>query len=170
MIVAAEAPRPALAAKAATATIPIVFTVGDDPVRLGLVASLNRPGGNVTGVSVFSATLAAKRLELLRELVPEADRVAVLVNPPDARSTEATMRDVAGSGAAHRAANRCLNASTEREIDAAFATLCSSEPDALFVGPDPFFIAVGASNLSLWRRATRCPRSIRSASLPKPAA
>ena len=130
-----------MAAKAATATIPIVFNVGEDPVRLGLVASLARPGGNVTGINFFGAELTAKRLELLRELVPAATRVAVLVNPANAEFTEPTLRDVEAAARAMGLQIQVLNASTSREIDAAFATFVRERPDALFVGPEPFFIS-----------------------------
>jgi len=128
----------AFAAKAATTTIPIVFIVAEDPVRLGLVASLARPGGNLTGVNFFAGELVAKRLELLRELVPRAARVAVLVNPagPDA---ETTLKDVEPAARAIGLQIPVLNASTSREISAAFATLVRERPDALFVGGDPFF-------------------------------
>ena len=138
-VIAASSNTAALAAKAATTTIPIVFLVGEDPVRLGLVASLARPGGNLTGINFFSAELAAKRLELLRELVPGATRVAVLVNPANATSPETTLRDVE---AAARAMGLQIQVSTPapaREIDAAFATLARERPDALFVGYRPFF-------------------------------
>ena len=128
-----------MAAKAATATIPIVFSVAEDPVRLGLVASLARPGGNLTGINFFNAELAAKRLELLRELVPAAARVAVLVNPTNPRLAEATLRDVEAAARAMGLQIQVLNASTSREIDAAFATFVRERPDALFVGADPFF-------------------------------
>jgi putative ABC transport system substrate-binding protein len=126
------------AAKAATTTIPIVFAVADDPVRLGLVASLARPGGNLTGTNFFTAEVVAKRLELLRELVPPATRVAVLVNPtnPNAKSI---LRDVEAAARAMGLQIQVLNASTSREIDAAFATLVRERHDALFVSPDGFF-------------------------------
>jgi putative ABC transport system substrate-binding protein len=134
-------PPPVFAAKAATATIPIVFLIGEDPARLGLVASLARPGGNLTGVNFFNTELAAKRLELLRELLPTAKRVAVLVNPADATNTESVVRDAEGAAPAMGLQIQVLDASTSREIDAAFATIVRERPDALFVGPGPFFTA-----------------------------
>jgi putative tryptophan/tyrosine transport system substrate-binding protein len=131
----------ASAAKAATTTIPIVFTVVEDPVRLGLVASLARPGGNLTGINFLSGELTAKRLELLRALVPAATRVAVLVNPANARNTETTLRDVEPAARAMGLQIQVLSASTSREIDTAFATIVRERPDALFVGGDAFFSA-----------------------------
>jgi putative tryptophan/tyrosine transport system substrate-binding protein len=132
-------PPSALAVKAATTTIPIVFAIGDDPVTHGLVASLARPGGNLTGITFFNSELVAKRLELLRELVPGAARVAVLVNPANATTTEPTLRDVEPAARAAGLQIQIFNASTSREINAAFATLVRERPDALFVGGDPFF-------------------------------
>jgi putative ABC transport system substrate-binding protein len=129
----------ALAAKAATPLIPIVFGVGEDPVKLGLVASLARPGGNATGINFFVAELGAKRLGLLRDLVPGAARVAVLLNPADAMRAESTLRDVEAAAHAIGLQIRILTASTSREIDAAFATLVREQLDALFVGPDALF-------------------------------
>jgi putative tryptophan/tyrosine transport system substrate-binding protein len=131
----------AFAAKAATTTIPIVFTVGEDPVRLGLVASLGQPGGNLTGINFLTGELATKRLELLRALVPGATRVAALVNPAHATTTETTLRDVEPAAHAMGLQIQVLNASTSREIDAAFTTIVSERPDALFVGNDAFFNA-----------------------------
>jgi putative ABC transport system substrate-binding protein len=129
-----------LAAKAATTTIPIVFIAGEDPVRLGLVASLARPGGNMTGVNIFASELVAKRLELLRELVPGAARVAVLVNPANPTTAETTSRDAQAAARDIGLQVQVLNASTGREIDAAFATIfLHDRPDALFVGGDPLF-------------------------------
>jgi putative ABC transport system substrate-binding protein len=128
-----------LAAKAATTTIPSVFLIGDDPVKLGLVASLAQPGGNLTGINFFAVELAAKRLELLRELVPGASRVAVLVNPANAANTEATLRDVEAAARTMGLQIQVINASTSREIDSAFATLERTRPDALFVGSGPLF-------------------------------
>jgi putative ABC transport system substrate-binding protein len=127
------------AVKAATATIPIVFGVGEDPVKLGLVASLARPGGNATGINFFIAELAAKRLGLLREMVPGAARVAVLVNPANATTTESTMEDVEAAAPALGLQIQVFNTSKSREIDSAFASLVRQRFDALFVGPDPFF-------------------------------
>ena len=129
----------AIAAKAATATIPIVFGIGDDPVRLGLVASLARPGGNATGINFFAQELVAKNLALLHELVPKAVRVAVLLNPANVPPAETTLRQVQEAARAIGLQIQVLNASTSREIDAAFATLARERPDALFVAPDSFF-------------------------------
>jgi putative ABC transport system substrate-binding protein len=130
----------AFAAKSATTTIPIVFIAAEDPVRVGLVASLARPGGNLTGINFFSAELVAKRLELLRELVPAATHVAVLVNPAGP-GFEITLRDVEPAARTMGLQIQVLNASTSREIDAAFATIARERPDALFVGNDAFFNA-----------------------------
>jgi len=129
----------AAAAKAATATIPIVFTTAVDPVQLGLVASLARPGGNLTGINFLNNELAAKRLDLLRELVPRATRVAVLVNPANATTAETTLREAQAAALAMGLQVQVLNASTSREINAAFASLGRERPDALFVGGDAFF-------------------------------
>jgi putative ABC transport system substrate-binding protein len=131
----------ALAAKAATASIPIVFGVGEDPVQLGLVASLARPGGNATEINVFATELAGKRLELLREVVPAATRVAVLVSPFNGATSESTVRDTAAAAHAMGLQVQVLNADTSREIDAAFATLARERSDALFVDPNPFFMS-----------------------------
>jgi putative ABC transport system substrate-binding protein len=128
----------AFGAKAATTAIPIVFIVGDDPVKLGLVASLARPGGNLTGVNIFSGELAAKRLQLLHDLVPAANRVAVLVNPANATNAESTLRDVAAAARVIGLQIQAFNASTSREIDAVFAAFARERPDALFVGGDAF--------------------------------
>jgi putative tryptophan/tyrosine transport system substrate-binding protein len=127
------------AAKAATATIPIVFGVAGDPVQLGLVASLARPGGNATGVNFLSEEVAAKRLRLLHELVPKAVRVAVLVNSANAAATENTLRDLHEAAPIIGLQIQVLKAGTTGEIDAAFAMLARERPDALFVGPDGFF-------------------------------
>jgi putative ABC transport system substrate-binding protein len=139
LIVTGGAPS-VFAAKAATTKIPIIFVVGDDPVRLGLVTSLARPGGNLTGINFFAAELAAKRLELLRELVPGAIRIAVLVDPANATIATLTLRDVAAAARTMGLQIQVLNASTIREIDAAFAMLASERPDALFVSATGFFV------------------------------
>ena len=138
MITTGGGPAAALAAKAATTTIPIVFVVGEDPVKLGLVASLARPGGNLTGINLVIGELTAKRLGLLRELVPGAARVAVLVNPANAANAETTLRDVEPAARAMGLQIQILKASTSREIEAAFATFVRERPDALFVGNDAF--------------------------------
>ena len=128
-----------LAAKAATTAVPIVFNIGEDPIRLGLVASLARPGGNLTGVNFFAAELAAKRLGLLRELVPGAARIAVIVNPKHASITESTLRDVEPAARAAGLQIRVLNASNGAEIAAAFATIARERLDALLLGSGPLF-------------------------------
>jgi putative tryptophan/tyrosine transport system substrate-binding protein len=130
----------AQAAKAATTTVPIVFAVGEDPVRLGLVASLARPGGNLTGINFFVGELAAKRLELLRELLPGAVRVAVLVNPANPNA-ETILRDVQAAARAIGLQIQVHNAGTIDEIDTGFATFARERPDALVVSPDPLFLA-----------------------------
>ena len=131
----------ALAAKAATATIPIVFGVGEDPVKLGLVASLARPGGNATGINLVNVEVATKRLSLLHELVPKAIRLAVLVNPANSSTAQSTLREIPEAARAIGLQIQVLNASTSGEIDAAFATLVRDRADALFVAPDSFFIS-----------------------------
>src|SRR5262249_49728599 len=120
-------------------TIPIVFVVGDDPVRLGLVGSLARPGRNLTGINFFIVELAAKRLELLRELVPKANRVAVLVDPTNPTTAESTLRDVEGAARAVGLQTQAFNVTTSREIDAAFASLMREWIDMLFVPAGSFF-------------------------------
>ena len=129
----------ALAAKAATATIPIVFSIGEDPVKLGLVASLARPGGNATGVNGFSREAGSKRLRLLNDLVPKAARIAVVVNPTNTATAEPTIRDVHEAATTIGLQIQVLNAATIDEIDAVFATLARERSDALYVAPDAFF-------------------------------
>jgi putative ABC transport system substrate-binding protein len=129
----------ALAAKAATATIPIIFGVGEDPVRLGLVANLARPGGNATGINFFVNEVVAKRLRLLHDMVPKAVRVAVLVNPSNVPSTEATLHITQEVAHAIGLQIQIVNATATSEIDAVFASFARDRPDALFVAPDGFF-------------------------------
>jgi putative ABC transport system substrate-binding protein len=140
LIIAAGGDRPALAAKAATPTIPIVFTGSDFPVKIGLVASLSRPGGNVTGFSLFTSELEAKKLALLRELVPKAPLIAMLVNPTNP-SAETDIEDVQKAAAAVGQRISLLRASSEREIDAAFETVVQQRADALLVAHDPIFLS-----------------------------
>ena len=137
-LIAAITTPPALAAKAATDTIPIVFNVPDDPVRLGLVASLARPGGNATGVSFLFGELGAKQLGLLHELVPKAARIGLLVNPRNANA-EAVTRDLSAAASATPVQLIVVEATDSREIETAFATLVGKRVDALVVGTDPFF-------------------------------
>ena len=142
VIVTGGGPAPTFAAKSATATIPIVFAaIGNDPVKLGLVASLARPGGNVTGISLLATELATKRLELLREMVPAITHVAVLVNPTEASNTEATLKDLETAARLMGLEITTLKASTIGEINAAFATIQSERPGAIFVALDSFFTA-----------------------------
>jgi len=137
-VIAATGGEPsAMAAKAATATIPIVFAIGADPVRLGLVASLNKPGGNVTGVTFIFSELGTKQLELLRKLLPNATTIAILVNP-NYLDTPTEVSDVQAGARSFGLQVNVLNASTEKEIDAAFISLVQRRVDALIVGSDPF--------------------------------
>jgi putative ABC transport system substrate-binding protein len=129
----------AIAAKAATLTIPIVFALGSDPVKLGLVVSLNRPGGNITGASFLIASLAAKLLGLLRELLPGAARIAVLVDPNSPGITEPFVSDLRAAASAIRQQIEFLHAGSSREIDAVFASLAQKQVDALLVSPGTFF-------------------------------
>ena len=139
VIAAAAGPAAAFAAKAATTTIPIVFSIAEDPVRLGLVNSIARPSGNLTGFNILTGELAAKQLELLRELVPAASRVAVLVNPVDAINAENQLRDIEATARAMGPQIQVLNAGTGSEINAAFASFVRERPDALFVALQSFF-------------------------------
>ena len=142
-----------LAAKKATATIPIVFGVPEDPVRLGLVATIGRPGGNATGINTFSQEVTGKRLRLLHDLVPKAARFALLVNPGNASSTPSTLRDVReGAGTMGVQIQKILNASTAGEIDAAFDVLARERVDALFVASDAFFHSRGVQFATLAAR------------------
>jgi len=140
------------AAKSATSRIPIVFMLSEDPVGLGLVASLARPGGNLTGVNFFSTELTGKRLELLRQLVPGAVRVAALVNPVNAIRATATVRDLQAAAGPMGLQIQVINAGSSQEINAAFATFAHERPDALFVGTDPFFSSRRAQLVNLASR------------------
>jgi len=131
----------ALTATAATTTIPIVFSVGEDPVRLGLVASLARPGGNATGINFFNNETIARRLGLLHELVPKAVHIAALINPANTPIADAALQDIQEAARVIGLQIQVLKASTNREIEAAFATLVRDGVDALFVAPDTFFVS-----------------------------
>jgi len=150
-VIAASTAASALAVKGVTTTIPSVFLVPEDPVRFGLVASLARPGGNLTGVNLFTGELSAKRLELLREMVPGITRVAALVNPTSP-SAETTVRDVEAAARAMGLQIQVLNASTSREIDAAFASFGRERPDAVFVMLDVFLNSRRAQLVNLASR------------------
>ena len=139
-VIIALSPSAALAAKAATATIPIVFGTGADPVELGLVSSLNRPGGNVTGVTYLINTLGAKRLELLRELVPSAKVIGVLINPRNPTSQSQTA-DVQAAARAHGIELMIENASSDRDIDAAFTSFVQHHVNAVIMGADSLFLS-----------------------------
>jgi putative ABC transport system substrate-binding protein len=139
-VIATPGQVPAIAAKAAITTVPIVFGIGDDPVKLGLVASLARPGGNATGINFFVQEVAAKRLRLLHDLIPNAVRIAVLVNPVNAAVETTTLREVQEAAPVLGLQIQVLKASTIGEIDAAFAILSRERPDALFVAGDAFFL------------------------------
>jgi ABC-type uncharacterized transport system substrate-binding protein len=136
VIVAAAGPAPVFAAKRATTTIPVVFAIAEDPVRLGLVASLARPGGNLTGINFFIGEVAAKRLGFLRELVPGISQVAVLVNPADPVNADSTLNGVQAAADAIGLQIQVAHASSSSEIDAVFAMFARQRPDALYVGGD----------------------------------
>jgi putative tryptophan/tyrosine transport system substrate-binding protein len=141
-----------LAAKSATATIPIVFAVGDNPVRLGLVASLARPGGNLTGMNTFTSEAVPNRLRLLREMVPKAVRAAVLVNPNNSAGAESTLRQVQDAARLIGLPIDILKASTSREIEEAFATMVRDRTEALFIDGDSFFASRFAQFVTLAAR------------------
>jgi putative ABC transport system substrate-binding protein len=142
VIATSGGPAAALAAKAATATIPIVFDVNEDPVRLGLVSSLARPAGNLTGINFYNGELAAKRLELLHELVPKGTRFGVLINPTDVTTADTTLKDLEPSARSLGLQIQVLNAGTSQEIDAAFARMGGeARLDALFVASNGFLTA-----------------------------
>jgi putative ABC transport system substrate-binding protein len=157
-VIATGSPPPTFATKAATTTIPIVFLVGDDPVRLGLVTNLARPGGNITRINILTSELAGKRLELLRELVPQAARVAVLVNPANVAAIETQLKDVGAAARAMGLQIQIHNANTSAEIDAAFETMSRERPDAVFVTASALF---NGRNVQLTQLATfhRLPAS-----------
>jgi putative tryptophan/tyrosine transport system substrate-binding protein len=138
-VIAAPTTQSAMAAKAATTTIPVVFATGSDPVASGLVASLPRPGGNLTGVNFLNNELVAKQLDFLRELVPSANRVAALVNPENSRNASTALADLDLTARARGLQIQVLNASTSREIEARFASFLQERPDALFVSGDGLF-------------------------------
>jgi ABC-type uncharacterized transport system substrate-binding protein len=139
VIVAVTGTPPALAAKAATTTIPIVFVTGGDPVALGLVGSLNRPGGNLTGVTPLAVELGPKQLEVLHELVPTATIIALLVNPTNPTNAETLSRDLQAAARTLGLQLHVLHASTESDFDAVFASLPQLRAGALVIGSDPFF-------------------------------
>ena len=140
-VIAATTTQAALAAKTATTTIPIVFETGDDPVRLGLVTSLNRPGGNVTGVTQLTVGLVPKELELLHELVPTARVMALLVNPTDTAIAETESKEMLSAAHSLGLELLVLNASTERDFDAVFTKVIQLRAGGLVIGPEPFFIS-----------------------------
>ena len=159
VIVTPGSPVAALAVKDATTTIPIVFSISEDPVKLGLVGSFARPGGNATGVSFFSTEVGAKRLGLLHDLVPKAARIAVLVNPANVPITETMLRDIPEAARVLGLQVQFLNASTSPEIEAAFATIARERADALFVAPDALFVS-RRGQISTLAAYNRLPTSV----------
>jgi putative tryptophan/tyrosine transport system substrate-binding protein len=157
----------AIAAKAATTIIPVVFLLGEDPVRLGLVASLARPGGNMTGLNLYSGELTAKRLEFLREILPAATRVAVLVNPTGPNA-ETTMRDVPPAASALGLDVRIFKTGTSREIGAAFEIVARERPDALLVDIDPFLTSRRVQLVTLAARGNSASTPLACSRAPSP--
>jgi ABC-type uncharacterized transport system substrate-binding protein len=166
-VIAAFSNAPALAAKATTTTIPIVFAVGKDPVRMGLIASLARPGGNATGINFFNQEAVAKRLGLLHDLVPKAVRIAVLVNPTNVSATEPTLREIREAARVLGLQIVFLEASTGPEIEAAFSTLVPTDP-TLFLSPLTRSSLAGRYNLRGSQRIIGFPLHIPNATLSKP--
>lgn len=158
-VIVAAGPPAALAAQRATTTVPIVFSSGADPVKIGLVASYSRPGGNITGFHLRLTGLVAKRLALLRELKPGATRVAVLVNPANSSDTEQTLREAAEAARALSLETQTFNVSAPSEIDAVFTALVGWRPDVLLVGPDPFLIGPRAKRLATLAAGHALPSS-----------
>ncbi len=173
VIAAVTGTPPALAAKAATTTIPIVFATAGDPVALGLVASLNRPGGNLTGVATLTVELGPKQLEMLRELVPTATIIALLVNPTNPTNAETLSRDLQAAARTLGLQLHVLHASTERDFDTVFATLSRLRAGALVIGSDPFFNSrnqqlAGECSARPWRCCVKfTSRSVCSTLLPQ---
>jgi putative ABC transport system substrate-binding protein len=151
-VIATSGATPALAAKAATGSIPIVFDVGEDPVKLGLVANLARPGRNVTGINFFASEVVAKRLRLLQEMVPKIVRVAVFINPGNVSVAATTIRDVQEAARTIGLKTQIYNATTIGEINAAFAIFARERPDALFVAGDAFLISRAVQFITLTAR------------------
>ena len=158
-----------LAAKSATTTIPIVFVVGEDPVRLGLVASLARPGGNLTGVNFFNTELTAKRLQLLREMLPAATRVAVLVNPVNASNTETTLKDIEPAAHTIGIDVQIFNAANAREINDAFVSLARTVNQTRCLSGLTRSSTAGGSKLFTWPRTIDCQRHTAIETMPRPA-
>ena len=156
----------ALAAKAATTAIPIVFSVGGDPVGLGLVASLSRPGANATGINILTTEIVAKRLGLLHELVPKAVRIAVLINPVNSATNEATLPNISEAARALGLQIQVLNATNGDEIDTAFKTLVNDRADALLVAPDAFFVSRHVQ-IAICQHAIRFAQFIRRVTMPR---
>jgi putative ABC transport system substrate-binding protein len=163
-VIAAIGPTAALAAKAAIATIPIVFIVNEDPVRLGLVASLARPGGNLTGINILTAEVTAKRLDLLRELMPSATRVGVLVNPVNATNTETTLREMAAAARTTGLQVKVLNPAPAGRSMRPSQVFCTSGRTPSSLAPSLISTA-GGFNSPCWRHLTGSPRSIHSVTL-----
>jgi putative ABC transport system substrate-binding protein len=157
----------ALAAKNATSTIPIVFAVAEDPIKLGLVTNMAHPGGNATGIDFLSVEVAAKRLELLHALVPKASRVAVLINPANINA-ESALRELSEAARAIGLQVQALNAGSIGEIDAAFAKLAGAQADALLVGPDAFLSSRRVQK-RFWVHTIQFPRPTPIVNLSKPA-
>jgi len=167
-VIAATSTPAALAAKAATATIPIVFETGADPVRVGLVASFSQPGGNVTGVTQTNQLVTPKRLQLLHELIPKAAVIALLVNPTDETFSEALRKQVQAAADALDLEIHILNVSSDQDIDDAFAKLSSNYAWADSWSPAVHYSRAGPNGLPRWRSATRCRRSSSTGSSPLP--